>query len=296
MSPMLDPGVVCENAWAKINLALHVTGKRDDGLHLLDSLVVFAKAADVVTVSKAGTTSLTIAGAHAAAIAGEPDNLVLKAAYALQESAALRGQEPGNAAISLQKNLPVAAGIGGGSADAAATLRALNQLWNLELTLQELELIGAGLGADVAACVGARACHMSGIGERVTAVTADRIPVFSMVLVNPGTGVLTADVFAALNKSDDAGLPALPEEASLPLWLAWLKETRNDLFEPAVTVCPDILQVVGALEKSGALLARMSGSGATCFGLFENGEQSSAAANTIAVAHPNWWVVTTETL
>lgn len=293
---MHDPGVISEHAWAKINLALHVTGKRSDGFHLLDSLVVFAKAADTVTVSQAGTTSLTIVGAHAAAIAGEPDNLVMKAAIALQERAARRGQKPRNAAILLQKNLPVAAGIGGGSADAAATLRALNKLWNLELSLQELELIGAGLGADVAACIGERTCHMSGIGERIAALAADRSPVFSMVLVNPGTAVMTADVFGALKKHDNAGLPALPDTASLSLWLAWLQDNRNDLFEPAVTVCPNILPALSALERSGALLARMSGSGATCFGLFENGEGSSAAAKTIAKAHPDWWVVATETL
>lgn len=296
MSLMRDPGVIFEHARAKINLALHVTGRRSDGLHLLDSLAVFAKAADIVSVSDAGTMSLAIKGPHAAVIAGEKNNLVMKAARALQESAALRGREPRNAAISLQKNLPVAAGIGGGSADAAATLRALNKLWNLNLSQKDLARIGAGLGADVPACIGQQACHMSGIGDRIAAIAADRIPVFNMVLVNPGKGVMTADVFAALNKSDNTALPSLPGENSLPLWLAWLDRTRNDLSDPACALCPDIPQVVSALENSGALLARMSGSGATCFGLFEDRAVSLAAAKNISEAHPAWWVEASETL
>ncbi|MBI1170291.1 4-(cytidine 5'-diphospho)-2-C-methyl-D-erythritol kinase [bacterium] len=263
-------------ARAKINLALHVTGRRADGYHLLDSIVAFAETGDRILVAPAAKLTLTVTGPMAAGLTAGPDNLVLRAARAL-------GQGRG-AAITLDKHLPVASGIGGGSADAAATLLALGDLWGCALPEPAAVL---ALGADVPVCLAGHAARMQGIGEIITPLT---LPEAHLVLVNPGFGLATADVFRALIRRDNPAIEMtkvpLPDAAALADWLSRL---RNDLQAPAERLAPGIATVIAALEaQRGCLLARMSGSGATCFGLFATAETAAAAAT--ALARPGWWV------
>lgn len=263
-------------ARAKINLALHVTGRRADGYHLLDSVVAFADTGDRIVVTDSQDLSLTVTGPMAAGLSVGPDNLVLRAAKAL-------GQDRG-AAITLDKHLPVASGIGGGSADAAATLLALAELWGCALPNSAAVL---ALGADVPVCLVGHAARMQGIGEVITPVT---LPVAHVVLVNPGFGLATADVFRALTSRDNPALDlpgeALPDAQAVALWL---HQTRNDLQPAAEALAPAIRPVIAALQaQPGCLLARMSGSGATCFGLFATARRAEAAAT--ALTRPGWWV------
>jgi len=272
---------LAEPAPAKINLYLHVTGRRADGYHLLDSLVVFGPAADAVSARPAAALSLTVAGPQAAALVAEADNLVLRAARALAEAAGI----PAHAALHLDKHLPVASGIGGGSADAAAALRALDRLWSLDLGEARLAAIGATLGADIPVCIGARPARMAGIGEVLSAAPA--LPECGMLLVNPGVALATPAVFRARTGgfSPPAALPASwPDAAGLARDLAAL---RNDLEAPAVALCPPVATVLAALRaEPGCLLARMSGSGATCFGLFA---EAAGAARAAAALPAAWW-------
>ncbi|MDM7463057.1 MAG: 4-(cytidine 5'-diphospho)-2-C-methyl-D-erythritol kinase [Tepidimonas taiwanensis] len=255
-------------ARAKINLALHVTGRRDDGYHLLDSLVVFADFGDLLRLVP-GALSLTIDGPFGAALAADDDNLCLRAAR-------LAG---GAAAIRLTKNLPVASGIGGGSADAAAVLRGLAAMGHAIPPGVER------LGADVPVCVASRPVRMRGIGE-----VLDPVPPFPplwVVLVNPGVAVSTPAVFKALESRDNPPLPTPVWETADSL-LGWLARCRNDLEPPARRLVPQIDETLAALRDSGAALARMSGSGATCFGLYRNAKAARDAAK--ALARPGWWV------
>ncbi len=274
--------MLSEPAPAKINLTLHVTGRRADGYHLLDSLVVFAAAADVVSVTPADGLSLAIGGKFGAALPATGDNLVLRAARALAEAAGV----PARGALHLDKRLPVASGIGGGSADAAATLRVLARFWGVHLPPARLHALAAGLGADVPVCLAPRPQRMAGIGERLTAAPA--MPACHMVLVNPGEALATQAVFRSRIGpfSAPAGLPrSWPD---LPGMVADLERCTNDLEAPAVALCPAIGTVLAGLaQQPGALLARMSGSGATCFALFADPAQASQAAATLA--RPGWW-------
>jgi 4-diphosphocytidyl-2-C-methyl-D-erythritol kinase len=260
-----------EPAPAKINLTLHVTGQRADGYHLLDSLVAFATIGDVVTVEAADTLSLTIDGPFAAGLCAA-DNLVLRAARLLDGA---RG-----AHIRLTKNLPVASGIGGGSADAAATLRALSQLWGVALP------DGLALGADVPACIAARTLRLQGVGDIITPLPA--LPPMEVVLVNPGVSVPTPLIFNALTSKKNTGMPA-----QLPTWqtaidfAGWLAHQRNDLYAPAAQIAPQINDVLTMLRKTTPLFVGMSGSGATCFGLYHPGEANRAR---ILLQRPGWWV------
>ncbi|KGJ20355.1 4-diphosphocytidyl-2C-methyl-D-erythritol kinase [Paracoccus sanguinis] len=258
-----------EPAPAKINLALHVTGRRPDGYHLLDSLVVFTELGDRVSLSP-GPLSLTITGPFAGAIPPGDDNLCLRAARAVG----------GEAAITLEKRLPPASGIGGGTADAAAVLRALGR------TPDRPE----ALGADLPACLMSRSLRMQGVGEILTPVT---LPTLHLVLVNPRVEVPTPAVFAALTRRENPGLPAFPADGD---WPGWLTATRNDLEPPALRLAPVIGDVLAALAAQGAQLARMSGSGATCFGLFPDAPAARAAATAIAAARPGWWVEATRSI
>jgi 4-diphosphocytidyl-2-C-methyl-D-erythritol kinase len=276
--------MLSEPAAAKINLHLHVVGRRDDGYHLLDSLVIFAGAADQLTVAPADALSLSLTGPFAAGLSAEPDNLVLRAARAL---AAHVGIEPA-ARLLLEKNLPVASGIGGGSADAAAALRLLSRFWRLDLTQQALADIAAGLGADVPVCLYGRPVVMSGIGELLA--PAPPLPELGMVLVNPGVAVSTPAVFRLRQGgfSNPAAWPSdgWPDAASLAATLA---RTANDLQPAAVTLAPEVAESLAALRTTQSCrLARMSGSGATCFGLFDNPAAARQAAETIN--RPGWWV------
>ncbi|HET7882614.1 MAG TPA: 4-(cytidine 5'-diphospho)-2-C-methyl-D-erythritol kinase [Acetobacteraceae bacterium] len=262
-----------EPAPAKINLYLHVTGRRDDGYHLLDSLVVFASAADSLTVAAADALHLTVSGPFAAGLASEPDNLVLRAARAL---AAECGVTSGGQLV-LEKNLPVASGIGGGSADAAATLRLLCRLWGVTPPPRTLAAVAAGLGADVPVCLAGRNARMGGIGERLD--PAPRLPPCGIVLANPGMGVATAAVFRA-RTGPWSQVPELPSAwESAPAMAADLARLGNDLQPAAIGLCPVIDDLLGALEETqDCLLARMSGSGATCFGLYPDTTAATRAA------------------
>ena len=267
---------------AKINLTLHVTGRRDDGYHLLDSLVVFADVGDRLTVAPAETLSLRVTGPRAAGVPTGADNLVLRAARALAPDH--------GAAITLDKRLPAASGIGGGSADAAAAVRALAALWHLPPP-DPATLIA--LGADVPVCLASRPARMSGLGEALAPCPA--LPPFHLVLANPGVAVSTPAVFRALARPENppmpATLPPWPDAAALAAWLATM---RNDLETPATALCPAIHGVLVALAaRPGCLLARMSGSGATCFGLFADPAAAAAAARALETAQPDWWVANT---
>ncbi len=287
MHPIARPGgkAVRRVARAKINLYLHVTGRRADGYHLLDSLIAFADIGDEIACSPSPDLSLAIQGPFADALSAGEDNLVMRAARRLR--AACGGAS--GAAIALDKVLPVASGIGGGSADAAAALRALMELWDVKLDEPELARIGLGLGADVPVCLFGRPAFVSGIGEAVELAPA--LPPAWLVLVNPGSPLATADVFRARTEpfSAPARWPDAPADASE---LARLLSARdNDLAAPARALMPVIGEVETALSRqAGCLLARLSGSGATCFGLFAGDGPALAAAKTIKSARPGWWV------
>lgn len=271
-----------EPAPAKINLFLHVTGKRADGYHLLDSLVVFAGIGDRLNAERGQGLSLRVTGPFAAGLDGEADNLVLRAARALAEAA---GVVP-NAALDLEKNLPVASGIGGGSADAAAALRLLGRLWGVSLGPATMHGLAARLGADVPVCLLGRPTRMRGIGEQLDPAPA--MPDCGLVLINPGVALNTADVFLARGGgfSDQARLPAGWEDAAA--MASDLRDLTNDLQPPAIALHPAIGDVLAVLAaRPGCLLARMSGSGATCFGLFATPDQARTEA--AALARPGWW-------
>ncbi|MEJ6713778.1 MAG: 4-(cytidine 5'-diphospho)-2-C-methyl-D-erythritol kinase [Rhodobacterales bacterium] len=265
-------------AAAKINLALHVTGLRPNGYHLLDSLVCFADVGDIVTVRPSDQLSLTLAGPRAKDLPQGSSNIVLKAARSF-------GPDFG-AAIHLDKRLPVAAGIGGGSADAAAALRALAVLWDAPLPDINAQL---ALGADVPACVVSKTLRMTGIGEQITLVP--NMPKFEAVLVNPGVAVSTQDVFKALPKTNNPPLEVLPAGRSQAEWLDWMKRQRNDLEVPALRIAPVMIDCLTALhDADGCELVSMSGSGATCFGIYASARQARAAAMQIMAFHPDWWI------
>jgi len=282
--------VVTEHASAKINLFLHVGDKRADGFHPLQSLAVFTAMGDVLSMEPAFGLSLTIEGPFAKGLDGEGDNLVLRAAKSLSEKSALDTQ---GAKLILTKNLPVASGIGGGSADAAAALRGLNQLWNLDRSEAVLRDLAAGLGSDIPVCVLSASCFMEGRGEVLRA--AQSMPRVPMLLVNPGVAVPTKDVFAALGERSGVEM-ALPrgnftDTADL---LRFLETTRNDLEEPARRIQPVIGDVLQAIAKlPGALMTRMSGSGATCFGIFADDDCCRRAAENLKIRQPAWWIAPT---
>ena len=279
-------GAACiEQAWAKINLTLQVTGRRADGYHELESLVAFADLGDGLLVEPARDLTLQVTGPFAAALAGEGDNLVLRAARAL----AARSGGAAGAAITLTKNLPVASGIGGGSADAAAALRGLKRLWCIDLPAAELAALALTLGADVPVCLRGEPVMMSGIGEALQPVAA--LPPLWLLLVNCGVAVATPAVFAAREGAvSKVAEPRLPPVGIGP-FIDWLAARGNDLEAPACRLAPAVASVLAALKAlPDCLLARMSGSGATCFGLFENEQAARRAAEAIALQHRNWWV------
>ncbi|MHA7866579.1 MAG: 4-(cytidine 5'-diphospho)-2-C-methyl-D-erythritol kinase [Salipiger thiooxidans] len=275
---------------AKINLTLHVTGRRSDGYHLLDSLVSFAPVGDWLTVAPGEGLTLEVSGPEAAGVPDDMSNLALRAA------ALLAGHE--GAALTLEKNLPAASGIGGGSADAAAALRGIATLSGEvpqgflelpDLLMQRHAERILGLGADVPMCVLSHPLRARGIGERLGLVT---LPDVAAVLVNPRLPVSTPAVFKALETRDNPPMPdTLPEFPDAVALIGFLATMRNDLEAPALKVEPGIRAVLDALAGQGGCgLARMSGSGATCFGLFLSEDDARAAAQALTEAHPGWWV------
>ncbi len=276
---------IVEIAYAKVNVALHVRARRDDGYHALESLFVFAGDGDRLDgqATQDGAIDLIIDGPFGAGLDAGPTNLVMRAARALQS---YLGQQRG-AAIRLTKNLPVASGIGGGSADAAATLRLLARLWDVRIEAEELAGIALDLGSDVPACVASVTQLVTGRGEHLARHAVEGLEGLPMLLVNPGVGVSTASVFAGWDRQDRGELDADSLDALI-------KMGRNDLEMPAIAVAPVIADVLAALGRAqGVLLARMSGSGATCFALFETDDALAQAADAIRWAHPAWWVMET---
>lgn len=268
---------------AKVNLTLRVTGRRPDGFHLLDSLVVFAPAAaDRLRVEPATGLRLDVTGPMAAGVPPGEGNLVLRAARALREA---RGVTAG-AAITLEKHLPHGAGLGGGSSDAAAALRALAAGWGVT-PLSAGEALA--LGADVPVCLGAPApARMSGIGDVLDPVPP--LPEAALVLVNPGVPVPTAAVFARLDLPPARPVPT-PEWPDVAALADWVAAAGNDLLPAAREIAPPIAQALDALRRTGGCrVAGMSGSGATCFGLFDGIAPAARAARALAAAQPGWWV------
>jgi len=288
----VEAGAGTRLAPAKVNLALHVVGRRPDGYHELESLVVFTRFGDRIAVLPAGRDELAVSGKYAAAVPVDGENLVVRARDALRGRFGAEAAPP--VKISLEKNLPVASGIGGGSSDAASALRALLDAWNLHMEEAELARIGLGLGADVPMCLAARPLIARGVGERLE--TVPDFPPLGLVLVNPGVAVSTAEAFAGLGKRDSGKLPPLPHAIHFHSLRTWLEATRNDLEPAARALRPEIGDALAALKRAGAAFARMSGSGATCFGLFETGNVAKRAAAAIRGARPQWFVAATRSL
>ncbi len=291
----MTPKIIEEIAPAKLNLFLHITGKRLSGYHELLSLVVFTELADRVKVEEGRRLTLKVTGPCADELLAETstaNNLVIRAAKALQD----QGSRNPGAKIHLEKNLPVAAGIGGGSSDAAATMKALTNLWGQVLPLNKVKKIARSLGADVPVCLTRHPAIIRGIGDRVE--VPPELPKMHVVLVNPGYFLPTEDVFENLNwkkavRKRPVAIPrSFDDEAH---FVRFLRSCRNDLQEPAIDLLPEIEDVLDYIQaQRGCKLARMSGSGATCFGLFSNERNAIRAQEEIAVEVPEWWVERTK--
>ncbi len=272
-------------AWAKVNLTLHVTGRRADGYHELDSLVVFAGVGDTLEIAPGEDLSLSLDGPFAGALGAPESNLVLRAAAALRSR---HGPTLGSR-LRLTKRLPVASGIGGGSSDAAAALRGLNEFWRLGVSLADLSALGVALGADVPVCLAARPSFMGGIGDAIEPAPA--LPPVWLVLVNPGVPLATPAVFQARGGPFSAPFRWRDPIGNALALAERLKAGRNDLEAPATALAPAIGDVLAALRATPqCLLARMSGSGATCFGLYGDREEARAAAAQVAELDRRWWV------
>ena len=273
---------------AKINLFLHVGAVQPDGYHPLSSLVAFADIGDRVTVERADTLSLTVEGPFGAGLASEPDNLILKALRALGEAAGIG--EP-RLHVTLDKQLPIAAGLGGGSSDAGTALKLARDILDLDLDDAALEIVAGVVGADGPMCLRARSVWAEGRGDLLTDARA--LPPLQAVLVNPGVPSSTGAVYRAF----DAGLsgsterPPSPQDWRAATTIDWLASQRNDLERPALSLAPSITEAMAAVAgRSGAGLVRMSGSGATVFGLFLSNEMADRAAAALSVARPDWWI------
>ena len=279
--------LLVEKAPAKINLTLRVIGRRDDGYHELESLVAFADLADTLSLEPGPATALDIAGPFAAACGPEGDNLVLKAVAVLGR--AVSGLKAGR--FLLQKNIPVAAGIGGGSADAAAALRLLARLNDIARGDARLALAARAVGADVPVCLDPRPRIMRGLGDLLS--DPIELPPLAALIVNPRVPLPTREVFAALKipqaaKSTIAGVPR-----DFTALVGFLRENGNDLTQAAIACLPVVGDMLNALRAlAGARLVRMSGSGPTCFALFESGGEAAAAARQLGAAYKAWWMQT----
>ena len=299
---MIEDGIagftLTRAAPAKINLALHVVGQRADGHHLLESLVTFADRGDRIGFASADADLFTVSGPFAPELpmdaSAEGGNLVLKARDLLREE--LRSRNPAAAGpvhLHLEKNLPLASGIGGGSADAAATLLGLLELWGATIEPSRLDAMALTLGADVPMCLAGMSLFAKGIGEDITPL-AD-LPSLPLVLVNPLVGVSTPVVFRTLANKTNPPLVLPQDMKTMDDWLSAMATMRNDLQPPAQQLQPVIGDVCQALTEAGAILVRMSGSGATCFGIFDDGERAAATARTLSAAQPGWYVLACNT-
>ncbi|MFD2344091.1 4-(cytidine 5'-diphospho)-2-C-methyl-D-erythritol kinase [Sinorhizobium terangae] len=282
---------------AKINLALHVVGQRADGHHLLQSLVTFADCGDRIGLASADADRFTVSGRFADGLPLSAEktggNLVLRARDLLRRDLMSRGIAAGPVHLHLEKNLPVASGIGGGSADAAATLRGLLTLWGASVEPARLGAVALELGADVPMCLDGRPLLAEGIGEEITALPD--LPSFAIVLVNPLVAVSTPMIFRTLVNKVNPPLDLPKGMNTAAEWLSAMGDMRNDLEAPARRLVPVIEEVSVSLKAAGATLVRMSGSGATCFGLFDSDESAHRAAERISASHPEWYVCAART-
>lgn len=278
---------VTEDAPAKINLALHVTGQRDDGYHLLDMLVTFTAHGDRLSFTSAGSDDFTLGGRFGGLLGDAPgSNLVLKARDLMRQAVLAQGGHAPAVAIHLEKNLPIASGIGGGSADAAATLRGLQRFWNVRLPADQLAALALQLGADVPMCLESRPLIARGIGEEIEPVALPRL---FLVLANPLRAVSTPAIFRLLTEKNN---PPLDLSGG---WMQAIAGNRNDLEPPARSLTPEIGEIAGLLADCGAELVRMSGSGATCFGIFASLQAAQAAEQQLHRLRPDWYFQATET-
>ncbi len=300
---MIDDGIagftLTRAAPAKINLALHVVGQRADGHHLLESLVTFADRGDRIGFASADADLFIVSGPFAAELpmdaSAQGGNLVLKARDVLREELRSRNlAAAGPVHLHLEKNLPLASGIGGGSADAAATLHGLLELWHAAIEPSRLDAMALTLGADVPMCLAGIPLVAKGIGENITPL--DDLPSLPLVLVNPLVAVSTPVVFRTLTNKTNPPLVLPQASGTIGAWLAAMATMRNDLQPPAQQLQPVIGDVCQSLMEAGALLVRMSGSGATCFGIFDNGERAAATARTLSEAQPGWYVLACNTI
>ncbi len=284
MSESASDGVTV-TAPAKVNLYLHVTGRRDDGYHLLDSLISFAGVGDTLRVRPADALRLSVSGPFAAAVPTGPDNLVLRAARMLADIAGIEAR----ADIQLTKRLPVAAGIGGGSADAAAALKALMALWSVSPAAADVRREALSLGADVPVCLAGHPACVAGIGEDIA--DAPRLPPCWMVLVNPGVALSTPAVFKYRDGPFSVAAPLDTPPADADELAQALAQRSNDLTVSALSLAPEVGTVLAELDLlPGALLSRMSGSGATCFALFATHEEAEQGAQRLRQEYPDWWI------
>jgi 4-diphosphocytidyl-2-C-methyl-D-erythritol kinase len=265
---------VQETAFAKLNLALHVRGREPDGYHRIETIFAFCEVGDIVSVAEGDELNLNVSGPFGHELSSGEDNLAMRAARRL---AALAGVERG-AELMLEKRLPVSAGLGGGSADAGAALRLLSRWWGIAPTESDLQALATELGADVPACLASRPARGEGKGDRLEPWDDVAVSGAPILLVHPGTPLATAAVFSAWEGEDRGPLRGLDE-------------SRNDLETPAIAIVPEIREVLTAL--AGARLARMSGSGATCFGLYGSEGERDAAADRIRADRPGWWQLST---
>lgn len=283
---------ICELAPAKLNLALHVTGQRADGYHLIETIVTFAEVGDRLHFSPADEDSLTVSGRFCEGLTFDPaDNLVTRARDSLRGYLQETGRKAPSVSIHLEKNLPIASGIGGGSADAAATLRGLLRLWKVaDVEDEEIDRLALTLGADVPMCLQGRPAIARGVGELLTPLP--KLPQLALVLANPLIGVSTPEVFSRLASRSNSPLPPLSDGR----WIDILAKLRNDLEEPAIQLVPEIRDISDLLTSHGASLTRMSGSGATCFGIFPAAKLADQAASSLQAIHPDWYFQATRTI
>lgn len=269
-----------ETAYAKINLALHILGKRDDGYHDIDTIFAFVNDGDKLSVRASDNIKLNMSGPFAASIDCEnDDNLVIKVAYKMQSHFHISN----GAALSLIKNLPIASGIGGGSADAAAAARLLNRHWNLHRPMDDLAELLAPLGADIPACIYSQMCQGEGIGTNLQFIDDREFNGLSVLLVNPMIAVATGPIFTAWDGQSSGPIAQISMDS--------MRMLKNDMETAAKPIFPEIQMVLEAIEQTRPLLHRMSGSGATCFGLYESAQSCEDAQNLIDMRHGDWWTM-----
>ncbi|MCJ8517593.1 4-diphosphocytidyl-2-C-methyl-D-erythritol kinase [Pseudorhizobium tarimense] len=281
---------VVELAPAKINLALHVVGQRPDGYHLLESVVTFADIGDRLALSPSAEDSFGLSGPFSASLRADAGNLVVRAREMLRSWLQEHGQDAPPVAIHLEKNLPVASGIGGGSADAAAVLKGLAQLWDDKITDREMAALALALGADVPMCFAGIPSLARGIGEDL--LPLPDLPSLHLVLGNPLRSVSTPEIFARLACKQNPPIGNISGDG----WISLLPHLRNDLQAPASALVPEIGDLSELIAGEGALLTRMSGSGATCFGIFSSRGAADEAAERLRALRPNWYFQPTTTI